>query len=131
MALINRKTIQQIGFIKPLTISIRKDANTIYFSSSLKEIHGFTDGRLIEFNNEGDAWGFWLTDSEDGFKLLREGNKNSTGVSVASAPLARMLLKSTNKRAPCAFYVQQTEAEVDGRPVFEILTKKTIEEMGK
>lgn len=129
MAIINRKNITAFDR-KNYIISVRKDK--IYFSGVVCEKFKLIHGGYIMFNNDGDHWSFWATDDPDGFRLSSEG-KNQIGLSVPNTALTRLFHNSLQRKipVPSSFYVQETNSEIDGFPVAEILTKKTVDEMGK
>lgn len=118
MTIINRKTkeILEYNGRTEKRLYIRVTESDIYFTSAICRLCGISTGRYINFLNDGKSWRFVVTDDPDGFKLTPIISKNA--FEITSSGLCNMILKSFDTKGQKKFSVHQTEATIDGRPVF-------------
>jgi hypothetical protein len=128
MAIINKATVTQSGEVNRYIITVELDS--VNFWSDIIRDANITHDTGITFDNDGSYWKFWVdNESDDAFRVKCHDKKKSNTLKINSRPLSRMILKSTGKPLNSRFYVQKTTHRVDGKPVYEILTHKTVDEL--
>ncbi len=90
----------------------------MYFTAALVREFELKEGEYMHFMNEGDKWQCFVNDDKDGFAITPCRNKG--GVNVTNSALCRLILKSTNHKAPKQFSIIKTGATNDKCPVYEI-----------
>jgi hypothetical protein len=130
MTEINRKSKELYQFSERAIdegyfINIRDNEHNIYFNKGVVELCNLREDEYIHFINEGSEWMFYSSDNEDGFKLTR----NKSSLRITSAPLIRMILKSTGFHKEKKFLVEKTNIIKDKCDVFSMNPKTNIRYM--
>jgi hypothetical protein len=115
----NSKEVQQFSeraIEEGCFINVRDCEHNIYFNKGVVELCNLRAGEYIHFINEFSEWMFYSSDNEDGFKLSR----NKSILRISSAPLIRMILKSTGFNKEKKFIVQKTNIVQDKCNVFKM-----------
>jgi hypothetical protein len=121
MTEINRKSkelyqFSERGIEEGNFINIRDNEHNIYFNKGVVEFCNLKEGEFIHFINDCSEWLFYSSDNEDGFKLSR----NKSSLRITSAPLIRMILKSTGFNKEKKFIVEKTNIIQDKSEVFKM-----------
>lgn len=88
-------------------------------------------GDYIHFIIVNKVWCFYTNKDRAGFKIFMTNKSKQNSVSVSSYPLNRMFSDRTGHKGQCKFYIQDAHSEFQGNKLYEILTHKPINKIGK
>lgn len=117
----------------PAIITIKD--RTFYFSVEAARLFDMRGGRYLHLvrgkDDNGKYNGYWyfiVNDDKTGFRMA-SGSHDAIYVCKASA--VRLFTLSAKCKKGDSFYVQETEHTLQGCPVIEILTHKTVQQLEK
>ena len=113
------------------TITFSKTGR-ISFTGTAAELCNLRVGTYVHFvllNKK--TWLFYVNNDNNGYKLFKLAKSGSAQVLLESLLICKMHKEQFNHKTPARYYIQQTDHQHMGHPLFEILTHKPINEMGK
>lgn len=103
----------------------------IAFTGRAAEICNLRVGKKVNFLVLHEkSWCFYVDDNQDGYTLYMPSNKQRT-VAINAKSIIDLFALRTGHKLPARFYIQERGTEYQGKPLFEILTNKPINEIGK
>ena len=76
-------------------------------------------------------WYFVANKKGKGFKATIDKRKQNPGIRLTNQPFVTMLLRKIKAKVGESFYLQKTGNELDGFPIIQILTHKSINQLKK
>lgn len=103
----------------------------IAFTGRAAEICNLRVGKRVNFIvlNE-KCWCFYVDDNEEGYKVYVPDVKQRT-VAINAKSIKDLFILRTGHKLPARFYIQERGSEYQGKKLFEILTHKPINALGK
>lgn len=112
-----------------VSVRFNKDIPTqIYFSKSTAALCKLTREKYVHFiNPSAGNWYFIVNDDPAGYKLAPLGE----GFAVGARAVIKIMQQTIKVPLPACFYVQNTGTAFNDYNLFEILTHKSVKQMGK
>jgi hypothetical protein len=118
--------------VKPFTINFLKGRGKVGFSVGLQKETNMQVGSMVSFINFDKDWYMVVNDDPEGYVVSRQYSKRDTDYfAINSAYFHRHFLQQINGQAGDMYYVQKSKHELDGRPLYEILTNKPVSAFGE
>lgn len=112
------------------TITFQNGAR-VAFTGKAAEMCGLRIGYKVNFivlNKR--VWCFYVDKSQDGYSIFSINSKQM-GVGINAKSIIALFHERTRYDLPARFYIQERGSEYQGKKLFEILTHKPLNEVGK
>ena len=136
LTIINRSTVEikeKRGTLRSVATMHISMAKEITFSAAAVRQFGIVGGKFMHFGRENGFWYFLVNNDSTGFPITCSNIKKplNAPARVNNSALVRMFLTTTKRKLGDKFYLHKTDSEHNKSPVIEIMTSKSVKEMGK